>query len=284
MPVIPTHPLQDFEPLQFKIERINYVNQYDPGDYHRHAYFEIFLFREGGGYHDIDFERVPVQPASVHFISPGQVHRLNRAPDSSGFVLLFSAAFLADTPGGADYMWQYPLFFHRRHPPVLCLSNEEFSHLLFYIESMLLEFNNQHSQKKRILQSYLHIFLCRCQHWVEHEQPQPEPSPAYTLWQRCRERIEQHFTEWHQVGAYAQALHVTARQLNHAAEKYEGKTVARLIQERLVLEARRRLRFTNDPIGQIAFDLGFEDVAHFSKFFRQHNGQSPSHWRQRAVL
>lgn len=276
---IPIHPLQEIRPMQFNIERIDHHNSYNPGDYHRHDYFEIFLFREGGGTHYIDFTALPVKAGAVHFVTPGQVHLLDRAPDSSGYVMLFSADFFVLSPENNDFLLKFPLFYHKTGTPALELPAAEFEHLIFYVEAMLREFDSRNSQRQRILQSYLHIFLYRCLHWFETHQP-PQGAAVPDLFLQLQAGIEQHFRQWHQVADYARHLFVGARKLNQLSLKYAGKHVAQLIQERLLMEAKRLLRFTEHPVGNIADELGFEDMAHFSRFFKRYEGLSPSAWRQ----
>jgi AraC-like DNA-binding protein len=277
---IPTHPLHELSPLHFNIERIDHINGYNPTSFHRHDYFEIFLFKEGGGVHHIDFFAVPVLPNSIHFVTPGQVHRLERANQSSGFVLLFSTDFFAVSPDSTDFLFQYPLFYNKTGNPTLTLPEEGFAHLLQYVESMLKEFANYSPQKKRILQSYLNIFLCRCQDWVEIQQVDPpEKTPLLDLFHQLQIAIEQNYASKHQVEEYAKILFVTARQLNNVAQKYAGKTLSQMIHERIVIEAKRLLRYSGSPIGVVAEQLGFEDIAHFSKFIKRHTGQAPSEWR-----
>lgn len=277
---IPLHPLQEFSLIQFNIERIDHVNHYNPRHFHRHDYFEIFLFREGGGIHHIDFGALSIESGSIHFVTPGQVHLLERAVKSSGFVILFSADFFAITPENNDFLFQYPLFYHKTGTPSLILPPEEFAQLINYVEAMIGELNNQNSQRKRILQSYLHIFLYRCQHWIE-KQHGSEKTTGPSLCLQLQISIEKHYKQLHQVADYAKLLFVTARQLNSAAQKHVGKHVAQLVQERLLIEAKRLLSFTDRQVGDIADSLGFEDLAHFSKFFKRLTGLSPTEWRQK---
>ncbi len=277
---IPTHPLQELDPMQFGIERISHVNRYNPAHFHRHDYFEIFLFSEGGGKHQIDFTDIPIESNSIHFVTPGQVHQLDRATNSSGFVLLFSTDFFGVTPDSHDFLFHYPLFYSKRGSPVLVLPPDEFEHILTYVESMLREFDGQHSQKKRILQSYLHIFLYRCQHWLEeHEGNGLDKSPAADLFQAFQTQVELHYHDRHQVVDYTTLLFVTPRQLNATTQKFVGKSAMDMIQDRIALESKRLLIYSGRTVSDIAYDLGFDDLAHFSRFVKRETGRSPSEWK-----
>ena len=91
--VIPTHQFYDRleRSIPFDLIQLKEKSKYDPSLYHRHAYYEIFFFIKGGGTHSIDFDTFEVETNSIHFVSPGQVHLLQRALNSNGFVIFASA-------------------------------------------------------------------------------------------------------------------------------------------------------------------------------------------------
>jgi AraC family transcriptional activator of pobA len=84
------------------------------------------------------------------------------------------------------------------------------------------------------------------------------------------------------VAHYAKALNVTAARLRAACIEVTGKTPTRVLEERLVLEAKRNLTYTNMTVAQIAYYLGFTDPAYFSRFFSKLAGESPAAFRRRV--
>lgn len=103
--------------------------------------------------------------------------------------------------------------------------------------------------------------------------------------QRFRSLIDEHYLEWQPVTFYAQRLGVSAAQLNNTCRRESGHSAQALIHERLLLEARRLLAYSDRDVTAIAYALGFEDVAYFSRFFTRGQGMSPSAFRRhhRAV-
>lgn len=91
--------------------------------------------------------------------------------------------------------------------------------------------------------------------------------------------VEQHFRSIHDVKGYADLLHKSPKTLAHLFARLGQPSPLQAIQTRLLLEARRQLRYTDKRISEIAFQIGFEDVQSFSRFFRTKEGVSPKAYR-----
>lgn len=278
---IPSHPLQELSPLHFKIERVSHVNHYNPLRVHRHDYFEIFVFEDGGGYHLVDFEQVPILSRQIHFVTPGQVHQILRAPDSSGFVLLFSEEFYHFNRERSDFLFRLPFFYDKTQDPTIVLSADDFRDCLQIVDKMMTVFTSKSSQQKSVLQSYLNILLCNCLDSYERQSTvHTQKTPGLALFQQFKIAVEKNFRAIHEVTAYGDMLLASPRQLNEYCKKYAGSSAVEFIHHRLALEAKRLLFYTAANISEIGYDLGFEDPAHFSRFVRKCTGRAPSEWRK----
>lgn len=100
---------------------------------------------------------------------------------------------------------------------------------------------------------------------------------------RLREKIETHLSGGFSITRYAEALNVTPGRLRAACLEVTGKTPTRILEERLVLEAKRNLTYTNMTVAQIGYCLGFSDPAYFSRFFSKMAGESPASFRKRTT-
>ncbi|ESY11781.1 helix-turn-helix domain-containing protein [Mesorhizobium sp. C386A] len=95
-----------------------------------------------------------------------------------------------------------------------------------------------------------------------------------------RRLVDAHFRDNWPVDRYAGALATTPHLLDKAAHTVLGSGVKRLMGERRLLEAKRLLLFTVRTVEDIAYEIGFEDPAYFSRFFRERVGQAPAAWRR----
>lgn len=91
--------------------------------------------------------------------------------------------------------------------------------------------------------------------------------------------VEMHFREKHKVGEYADLLHMTPKSLSNLFSRYYTKSPLKIITERIILESKRLLDFSDKNINEIALTLGFEELSHFSKFFKTQVGLSPTEYK-----
>ncbi|HJU99159.1 MAG TPA: helix-turn-helix domain-containing protein, partial [Burkholderiaceae bacterium] len=102
----------------------------------------------------------------------------------------------------------------------------------------------------------------------------------FELFSRFRDEVERRFKEQWQLSQYADALHVTPSRLNRLCLKLAGKSAFDITQDRLMLEACRKLTYLPASIASIAYELGFQDPAYFSRLFRKRMGLSPKEFRR----
>jgi AraC family transcriptional activator of pobA len=100
---------------------------------------------------------------------------------------------------------------------------------------------------------------------------------------RFREKVESHLRMGLSIAQYAKALSVTPGRLRAACLEVAGKPPARVLEDRLLLEAKRNLTYTNMTVAETAYYLGFTDPAYFSRFFSKHAGESPAAFRKRLA-
>ena len=112
-----------------------------------------------------------------------------------------------------------------------------------------------------------------------------QQSPAQLLLVREFETlVDKHYATKHHPKDYAPLLNITPNHLNEVCKNTIGKTAGELIRERILLEAKRLLLFSNQSIAEVAYSLQFEDNAYFSRFFKKYTAQTPDSFRKTATL
>jgi AraC family transcriptional activator of pobA len=111
---------------------------------------------------------------------------------------------------------------------------------------------------------------------------EPAKDPRAGLVRRFVERVETRFQHHDSLDEHARELGVSVPHLSRSCRELLGRSAARVIQDRLMIEARRDLVYTAMSISQISFRLGFSDPAYFSRFFAKRAGVSPSDYRAKT--
>jgi AraC family transcriptional activator of pobA len=281
-------PLYDFRKddassVQFRMEKLEHLNEYNPGEPHRHNYYEIFFFNKGGGHHMIDFENIPVSDNSLHFVSPGQIHQVRRALRSEGVVIMFSRDFYYTNLENKEVLFEMPFLNNRYDKPVIELKNGQLENIKQLMQSIQGEFCTEGDLTSEILRSYLDILLLKCKSYFEQANDNIRLQPKAgggQLVSNFKTLIEKNFRELHQVHDYAELLSVTTNHLNDITKKALGKTASDIIHDRIILESKRLLAHSDLSSKEISFQLNYEDPSYFSRFFTKNTGMSPNAFRK----
>jgi AraC-like DNA-binding protein len=146
------------------------------------------------------------------------------------------------------------------------------------------ELNLAH-QDGSILISYLQLFLALCSRIKRGQIEQGSLSSGKDdEMERLKVLIDAHFLTKRRPFEYAKLLNLTTTSLARRCRKYFAKSPSQLIQERTVLEAKKRLHLTRQSVKEIAFALHFEDEHYFSRFFKKACGVSPQAFRKKSGI
>lgn len=173
------------------------------------------------------------------------------------------------------------LFYGIRHPLFLHLSDKEISHLLL-IENLCTEDmavkDRMQGEMLRTLLKRLIINLTRIAR-RQTENAQQLTDDRLDVVRMFNLLLEGHYKTQHEVQFYAHALNKSSKTLSNLFALLSFPPPSKLIQERIILESKRYLYYTNKPAKEIAYTLGFASPAHFSRFFKQNTGRNISSFR-----
>lgn len=242
-------------------------------DPHVHGGLAQVIVVLGGGV-DADLEHRTVNaPAPAALVIPaGAVHGFRFRPGTDGFVVSFADGMLDASPLGG---WVRRMLFDRGD--AFALDADEARR----IGELASQLHSEHATTAAgsdvvsgsLLQACL-VVLARCADRADAAQP-PAAGPA-EVHRRFRGLVEERFVEHWPVARYARELGVSSSTLDRVCRRFAGVSAFEVTQERLELEARRRLRYTGVPVQQIAHDLGFVDASYFARFVRRRTGSPPS--------
>ncbi|WP_422125337.1 helix-turn-helix domain-containing protein [Sphingobium arseniciresistens] len=235
----------------------------------------VILIAEGGGTMRAEAETVHFDAPCLLLIPAGIIHGFDWHRESRGWVTTIADSYLHHLLTRDTDLT--PLFRSARAVP---LRPEDRAAVESRIEQMARELGwagpGRRAAVEALLLSLMVLALRRAA--VEERAPAATGRSA-ALVARLRERIEQRFRLREPVTDHARALGVSEGALRQACARVAGTSPASMLDERALLEARRLLLYSNMSITEIAYAVGFEDPAYFSRFFARHVGQPPRIWR-----
>ncbi|MGQ4516568.1 helix-turn-helix domain-containing protein [Streptomyces sp. DW26H14] len=246
------------------------------GALQRPDFHVLALVRSGAGRHTADFVDHALRERSVVWVRPGVVHRWTDVERVDGPLILFEQDFLAGT-GIAVEAAQDPFA-----PTTWRLDEARWELGLRAADHLGHEHAMSVARPALVSPPVLAHLLAAL---VLRTLP-PEPAPRAgtvagdrTVFRRYRAAVEEQFAHRHRVADYARGLGYSPRTLARAVRAATGLGAKQFLDQRLLLEARRLLAYTDLPVARCAERLGFEDAANFTTFFQRQSGSPPSRWR-----
>lgn len=253
---------------------------------HRHEGLHQFqLLTHGAAQATLDGVQHLLQAPVALMVAPGTVHGFVYEPHSAGCQVTVPSSALRPLAQHAPAVAQ-----RLQQTLVLggVLGGAAEPHDLSAAENLFAQLGSEFQQARvgraEALQSWLQLLAL----WfVRHEGAANESglrqTPRDALLRRYLALVDQHFRTPQPLGFYASSLDVTADHLSRVCRKLSGQSALELLHERQVLEARRLLAYTQAPVNAIAEQLGFQDTAYFSRFFKIAQGCAPSEYRRGVV-
>lgn len=173
------------------------------------------------------------------------------------------------------------LFFGASQLPVFSIPAVEVEKFDILWRMFLVEMQSRDDLQIEMLQMLLKRLLILCTRlYKEQRKLAPLAKSNLELVREFNFLVESHFKTKHTVADYAKLLHRSPKTLSNLFAQVSPKTPLQIINERKMLEARRLLRYTDQPVTEIAYAIGYEDAQTFSRFFKTQEGISPSAFRE----
>lgn len=245
---------------------------------HRDDHFMLIIQIKGNFVLEIDFREVILSGSSLCYIAPGQVHQYREQENNEGWIVFLETALVA-----------------KAYLEVLntSLNSHQFSEispddLIFnfipVFKSMLTMQAETFSDSiiTSLTDSLLGIFV---QNLMQSRKAKNLiGGQKYKTVIEFKHLVQQHYKKLKQVKEYSEILNITPLYLNEIVKEITGFSASHWIHEEIILEAQRLLYYTDLDIKQIAYQLGYDDHAYFSRFFKKNTGNTASQFRIKKTL
>lgn len=243
---------------------------------HKHDFFEVCIFYKGEGSHEIDFNSYPVNDRSIHFVTPGQVHLISNHEKSQGYILAFTEEFIQLNRKLANVnLREFPL-------PYIDIKADQFGFVENIMNEIMYEYSHPRLESEEIIRSYLYILLLKTKslYSAKKDMVAEAKQSGHSIFKSFADLVENNYLSNQQVNFYADLLHISPPHLNKVSKKICGKTASDFIHDRVILEAKRWLVFSEMSSKEIAYALMYEDPSYFSRIFKKKTGYSPTEFRK----
>jgi AraC family transcriptional activator of pobA len=240
---------------------------------HRHARLhQILLIARGGGQATLEGRVHALRPMRVVNVPVGHVHGFSFTRGTQGWVLTVAAEMLDEVLTPAEGLRRVLV------QPAVVRGTPQMRSTMAQIFS---EFAGRHFARAHLLRALSAALIGLVAREMAGKQDTPDAASRADLFRRFEALLEQHFLEHWTVSDYAKALSITPTHLSRLVRASTGHAASHLILDRVVREARRNLVYTNLPVSTIAYALGFNDPAYFSRLFSGATGLSPRAFRDK---
>ncbi len=252
---------------------------------HRTDFYHIIWFQKGSPTHLVDFNPIKIKPNTLLFLNKDIVQRFDNKIKIDGKAILFTDSFFCKTEADTTYLRNNILFNDLFSVSQIQLNNQTnlFAEHLQQMTNELL--NSKDNSQADILKNLLHNFLLhserekRKQNFIEIKK---DANLDYVM--LFKDLLEKNYKTQKQVNYYAKAMIISEKRLNQATSKLFGKTPKEIIDDRIMLEAKRILSHTNESVKEICFYLGFEEPTNCIKYFKKHSTITPTEFREKNSL
>ena len=245
-------------------------------------FHDILLVTAGSGRFVLDGESNPVAPGVALFTAPGQLRQWRLDGSLDGACLFFTRELTADVFSDPRFLDRFPFFSWRRPAASLTLQPAARRQFLARFASMRREIARLRSDVADAVRAQLYEILVLLNRCYTEKYGEVATAPPDDVVERYVGLIQRRFARRHRVSDYAASLRISPGHLNALCRRRLRTSASMLIRERIALEARRLLLYSDLTAGQVADRLGFEDPAYFARFFRREVGITPSAFRTRG--
>lgn len=279
------HSNYDIQPGAFSISNLETMEEEDvqlAGVVHRHKYFEIIFLMEGSMACQIDTEKHVLDAGHLCLIRPGKMHAMDPGSGVKGYSVSFAPEFFAVSLERSLLLNASSVFSFSDGDPVL-VSGAIKMEILKLMRLMAREYHEPGLFKAEALRGLLKILFIYLSRLAKKEPP-VRLNRKNQIVENFLSMLDEKFSTHRRPADYADALSVTTNYLNETVKTVSGFTTSYHIHQRVILEAKRMAVYSDESMKQVASKLGFDDVCHFSRFFKKASGQGFSEFKQKTLI
>lgn len=255
----------------FEIHSIEWMEAHHSSR-NRRSCFELIWIKKGAGVLQVGGHHYELTNNTIYRVAPGYPRSCFPERGAEGYYISFTPEFMRLTDGyaGSPTWMEQP---GDRFNVTVVRADEDMQYELeVIVRKMKREYVNYFSRKDELLKGLLNIFMIYFSRNLKESVPDTAQTRETELARKFMTLLKKNFVSQKMVSNYAGQLFVTPNYLNRTVKKITGFTASHHIQQQIILEAKRQAMYSTVSMKEIAYSLGFDNLAHFSKFFKNNCG------------
>ncbi|UPQ74826.1 helix-turn-helix domain-containing protein [Chryseobacterium nepalense] len=245
--------------------------------------YDIKIMFIPAGYEiSVDFNYFEITQPSLFFLTNQHV-KIIKAQEKAK-LLYYNRDFYCIQIHDKEVACDGLLFHNIFEIPFVELDNEENIIIQQLFQNIEHELESKDSSAEEMIRTYVKQIIIRAtRKWKKQNLDKGSikvPSNEVDIFRDFSRLMEIHFREKHNVSEYAELLHIAPKTLTHKFKSLQLESPNQLIINRIILEAKRLLIYTDKTVKEIAYDLGYEDPAYFNRLFTNKTGNTPAHFKK----
>lgn len=250
----------------------------------RDNYFSLIWVTQGNGKLKADFTDYDFEANSLFAFSPYQPYMFYAVSEIRGIAIYFHPEFFCIYKHHKEVSANGLLYNNIYQPTFVTVDENSAATFSMLAEQIKTEMQKPELAQHELLVSYLKIFLINAARLKTQQQTAAAESIKYNkepfILQKLKDAIDANFKTKHSPADYAEMLYISPKALAKITKSHFNKTLSSLINERIIIEAKRELYLTDKTVKEIAWELGYEDEYYFSRFFKVNADVSPQLYRE----
>lgn len=240
------------------------------------------LFIPAGYELTVDFNHYKVSKPSLFFLT-SQHLKIEKGQEDS-MLLYYNRDFYCIQIHDKEVACDGLLFHNVFEIPFVELTDKETSEIKNLFGNIKDELEWKDSSAEEMIRTYVKQIIIRStRNWKKQHLNNTNikiPGSEMEVFRDFSRYLEIHFRKKHNVSDYAELLHLAPKTLTHKFKNLNLESPNQLIINRILLEAKRLLFYTDKPVKEIAYDLGYEDPAYFNRLFTNKTGNTPANFKK----
>ncbi|MCT7378290.1 AraC family transcriptional regulator [Chelativorans salis] len=266
-----------------RISERSHIHGWEVDTHYHEGLSQLFVFGQGHVESRIDYTRRTIDAPAIAWLPALCSHAFSYQKDMEGWVITVPTADVSRLAAGRVWLEGWI-----SRPQMLC--GEQHSEQLAEAERLSRRIEREHrshgEERNIVLESLFLLALVTLHRGlaIAHSAKAGITDRRQHLVNQFQERLDRHVSAMRSVAEYADMLSVTPTHLSRTVKSVTGRTAGEIIHDRVMLEAKRQLVFTDNSISEIAYALKFSTPSYFTRFFSMQTGENPRSFRRRMRI